>query len=70
MTLLKKALKATAIHRGTTDEIADIPRLLKIIEDSEDLKKMWDKYRKEFSYAADISYEQLIIVLKNFCYRL
>lgn len=70
MTLLKKALKATAMHRGTTEEIADIPKLMKIIENSEDLKKMWDKYRKEFSYAADISYEQLIIVLKNFCYKL
>ena len=70
MSLLKKALIATAIHRGTTEQIFDIPRLLKIIEDSNELKRMWDKYRKEFDYAANISYEQLIIVLKNICDKL
>jgi len=66
-TLLKEALSATAAHRGTTEQIADIPALLKMITDSAELKQMWAKYRREFHYAADISYEQTIKALSDVC---
>ena len=26
---------------------------------------MWDKYRKQFAYAADIEYEQIMEILKT-----
>ena len=58
------ALCATANHRGTTQQIADIPSILRNIEESPDLKTMWDKYRKQFAYAADIEYGQIMTVLK------
>ncbi len=58
------ALKATANHRGTTNQIADVPSILHNIEESPELKTMWDKYRKQFSYAKDITYEQIMDSIK------
>lgn len=59
------ALKATASHRGTTQQIADVPSILHNIEGSPELKTMWDKYRKQFAYAADIEYGQIMATLKT-----
>ena len=59
------ALKATSIHRGTYEQIAEVTTIMKNIEDSIELKKMWDKYRKQFAYATDIEYEQITTVLKK-----
>ena len=54
------ALKATANHRGTTQQIADVPSILCNIEESLELKTMWDKYRKQFAYAKNITYGQIM----------
>lgn len=59
------ALKATANHRGTTQQISDVSSILYNIEESQELKTMWDKYRKQFAYAADIEYGQVMAVLKT-----
>lgn len=60
ITVFEDALKATANHRGTTNQIADVPSILHNIEESPELKTMWDKYRKQFSYAKNITYEQIM----------
>ena len=59
------ALSATARHRGTTEQIADVPSILYNIEESPELKTMWGKYRKQFSYAKDITYEQIMDSIKT-----
>ncbi len=59
------ALRATANHRGTTQQIADVSSILHNIEESTELKTMWDKYRKQFAYASDIEYHRIIAVLKT-----
>lgn len=59
------ALNATAKHRGTIEQIADVPGILHNIEDSSELKSMWDKYRKQFSYAQNIEYSQIMAMLKT-----
>jgi hypothetical protein len=64
-TVFVQALNATANHRGTTDQIADVPGILQNIEESPDLKAMWSKYRKQFAYAQDIDYEQIIMILRT-----
>ena len=64
MVVFEDALKATANHRGTTDQIADVTSILHNIEESPELKTMWDKYRKQFSYAKDITYEQIMDSIK------
>lgn len=63
--LFAEALKATAVHRGTTEQIADIPVIIKNIEESAELRAMWEKYRKQFAYAVNIEYEEIIIKLKE-----
>ena len=60
-----EALSATAKHRGTVEQIADVPGILHNIEESPELRAMWDKYCKQFAYAADIKYEQIIEILKT-----
>ena len=56
MALFADALKATAAHRGTTQQIADVPGILQNIAESPELRLMWEKYRKQFSYAERIEY--------------
>lgn len=55
-----EALSATANHRGTTEQIADVPGILHNIEESPELRAMWEKYRKQFVYAQNITYEQIM----------
>lgn len=61
--ILKDALRATAIHRGSIDRIADVDGIIKQLSESEDLKNMWSKYQRKFTYATDISYDSIIRVL-------
>ena len=63
--LFGEALSATAKYRGSAENIKDTDTIIKIISGSEDLQDMWAKYRKKFSYAADITYEQIMKVLKK-----
>ena len=60
-----KALAATAKHRGTAEQIADVNGILQNIEESPELKTMWEKYRKQFAYAENIDYESIIELLKT-----
>lgn len=65
MQLFLEALQATTNHRGTTEQIADVKGILKNIQESLELQKMWSKYRKQFAYAKDIEYEQIMEVLRT-----
>lgn len=59
----KAALNATANHRGTFEQIKDANNILQIIKESDELKIMWDKYRKQFPYAKEIEYFTIINIL-------
>lgn len=59
------ALAATASHRGTKDQIANKEAIINSLVRSTDLRQMWEKYRKQFSYANNIEYDAIIAVLKN-----
>lgn len=63
--IFAEALAATSAHRGTTEQIADTEGILKNIEKSPELQVMWGKYRKQFAYARDIEYAQIIAVLRE-----
>ncbi|MBS6644961.1 MAG: nucleotidyl transferase AbiEii/AbiGii toxin family protein [Clostridiaceae bacterium] len=63
--LFKEALKATAEHRGSVENIADTKTIMTLISDSTELRKMWEKYQKKFRYAKDITFEQIIDVLER-----
>ena len=63
--LFKTALKATAKHRGSTEQISDVEGILKLISENDDIKDMWRKYQNKFAYASDISYESVLEVVKE-----
>ena len=63
--IFKNALKATAKHRGSTEQISDVVGILQQISESNNLKDMWMKYQKKFVYARDISYENALEVLRK-----
>lgn len=63
--LFKEAFVATAKHRETIEQIADTEMILKNLSESKELKAMWDKYCKEYAYAKEIEYEDIIDVIKG-----
>jgi predicted nucleotidyltransferase component of viral defense system len=65
--LLQEAIGATAAHRDSTENISDRVGLIHRISESAELQQMWLKYQRQFDYAVDISYEQIIEILKKIC---
>lgn len=63
--IFKEALRATAEHRGTAEQISNVDQILKNISESKELRSMWDKYRKQFAYAEDIAYESILVELQK-----
>ena len=52
--MLKTALDATVEKRGSKMVMKGYRKIMDIVKNSEIMKKQWDKYRKDFEYAADI----------------
>ncbi len=65
-TIFSEALRATASHRGSSEKIANTDEIIKNIDESTELRKMWDKYRKQFAYAENITYEEILKKLKEY----
>lgn len=63
--LFKNAMEETAKHRGTTAQMLDAGETLAVIENNSGLMEMWDKYRRQFSYARDITYKMILDELKK-----
>ncbi len=61
--LFTKALKATAEHRQTAKQIENVNLIMKNLAESTELQQMWDKYRKQFSYAKDIEYKDVLLAV-------
>ena len=66
--IFKEALQATAEHRGTAKQISNFDLILKNISESKELRMMWNKYRKQFAYAENISYESILAELQKLIY--
>ena len=58
-----EALEATAVHRGSSDQITNKNGIINKLSENEDLIQMWEKYRKKFSYARGIQYSDIMNVL-------
>lgn len=65
MEIFEEALKVTAVHRGSMEKIADVIGIIEQIASNVDLKNMWEKYRKRFPYAKEISFEDIVDVLRK-----
>lgn len=64
-TVFAEALEKTIEHRGTRNQINNFADTLSVIADSEDLKKMWSNYQKQFAYAKDIEYKNICIEIEG-----
>ena len=64
-TLLGEAIEATAAHRGSSDQIQDVAKILQLMGNSQELKRMWEKYRRDFTYASSITYEMIMNALNG-----
>lgn len=58
--IFKDALHATAEHRGTWERIENWEHILDRLVDNDDLRNLWEKYRREFYYARNITFEETI----------
>jgi hypothetical protein len=41
--------------------------LLQIISDSRDLQDMWSKYQRQFTYAADVGWSEIMKAVRGLC---
>ena len=55
--ILRQALEQTASKRGSADALRDYKEIIKSVSESETMQKFWNKYRQDFSYANDITFE-------------
>ena len=61
----QSALRATAEHRGTWKRIENWEPILDRLVDNDDLRNLWEKYRREFYYAQEIAFEETIKAVRK-----
>ncbi|SNS69528.1 Predicted nucleotidyltransferase component of viral defense system [Anaerovirgula multivorans] len=59
-----EALRKTTEHRETTHIFNDIEKRIEDLQKSDSLKSRWMKYTKDYRYAEDISYDDVINALR------
>ena len=62
---LHTALDRTAEKRGSRAQIAEHSAILSKILLAEQMHSFWDRYRKDFNYANNISFEDTVIVVQE-----
>ena len=62
---LREAIRKKAEERNTLVYIDNKEKYLKDIEESEDLRSIWESYTLKFSYADGIKFDEIIYVLED-----
>lgn len=62
---LYDALLATAKKRGTERHLAEAVDVLNEVESSPVMQKLWESYRRKFSYAADLEWSIIMGVVRS-----
>lgn len=57
-TTLRRALENTTQKRGSNKVLRDYTEILNEIRESDTMHGRWEKYRREYDYAKDISFEE------------
>ena len=63
--VLNEAIKRTAEHRNSTETIEKWQDVVKVLQESDTMKKQWDRYKKDNFYAEGIEYTDLIEGIKR-----
>lgn len=62
---MKSALERTAKKRGSSNNIIQYKTIMKDIRKSEILRKQWSKYRNDYDYAKDISFDNACDIVEK-----
>lgn len=62
---LKDAIYSTAEYRNTINIIKDWSKIIEQLDNSDIMKKQWERYKKDIFFAKEIKYEDLIENLKQ-----
>ena len=62
---LHDALRATAHKRGTERHLAEAAEVFEEVENSSVMQKLWESYRKKFSYAADLEWNIIMGAVRS-----
>ena len=60
-----EAFRATVAHRGSAGRIGDPAARLADFAASDSLRGEWEKYRRRFRYAAEITFDQTLDALRT-----
>ena len=63
--ILHDALRATAHKRGTERHLAEAVDVLNEVESSPVMQKLWESYRRKFSYAADLEWSIIMGAVRS-----
>ncbi len=63
--LLAEAFKATSAKRGLVVPYEDILLELDKVLMNPEIKRLWSNYRKKFSYASDLEWDEVVVSLRN-----
>ena len=63
--VLTKALQATALNRQTEGHLKDTDVIIDEIEQNATMQKLWFGYQKKFSYAAEISWSDIMVSVRT-----
>ena len=65
--VLKDAYRATAEKRQTNTILNSSQRILQDVGDSPEVLTHWERYRKKYKYAENISFEEVVESSKKLC---
>ena len=63
--ILHDALWATAHKRGTERHLAEAAEVFEEVENSSVMQKLWESYRRKFSYAADLEWNIIMGAVRS-----
>ncbi len=62
---LTEAIKATALHRGTWQNIQDTDSIIERISQNSELNRLWKQYQRKYPYAKGIEFEKVVETLRG-----
>lgn len=63
--ILADSLEATSRKRGSLSLMANAEKVLTDLHDSKDMSALWENYRSKFRYAADISWDKVLLSVRQ-----
>lgn len=59
METLSRALRQTADKRGSFEIMKNYEKVIENVLNSKQMQDFWKKYRKDFDYAAELTFEEV-----------